>query len=95
MRDDQPPSDPPPRSLPICQERLRLLRDHSDRASVYADWVRQLANTAISGQEERLGETRRQCHAAWEETEKSRLALYRHEADHRCDRGASVPSTCG
>lgn len=94
MPDDPPPSDPPPRQLPHCEERVRLLRAHSDRAGVYADCVRQMADSAISGQEEHVWEVRRKCRAAWEETERSRMALYRHEADHRCDRGAQAPSAC-
>lgn len=92
MPDDQPPSDPPPRQ--ICEVRARLLREHSHRAGVYADCVRQIADSAASGPEERVWEVRRKCRAAWEEIEQSRLALYRHEADHLCDRGLHVPSVC-
>ena len=77
--------------MPICEERERLLREHRDRAGVYADCVRLMADSAVSGLEELAGEVRRKCRAAWEETENSRLALYRHEADHLCDRDVPTP----
>ena len=79
--------------MPICEERARLLREHSEHAAVYADCVRRMADSAVSGQEVQMWEVRRKCRSAWEETERSRLALYSHEAGHRCDRGAQLPST--
>lgn len=90
---DLSPSDPSPRDpSKICEERVRLLREYSDAAGVHANRVRELAELVISGHEQRLGAARLNCRAAWEATEKSRLALYRHEADHLCDRRAGVPS---
>jgi hypothetical protein len=84
------PSDP---SM-ICEERARLLRDYSDAASTYANHVRELTELILSGQEQGVGQVRVNCRASLENAEKSRLALYRHEADHQCDRGAQVPSIC-
>lgn len=75
----------------ICQERARLLRKYSDAVSHYAKNVREMADLVISGEEVRANEARRNCRAGWDETEKSRLALYRHEADHSCT-AASVPN---
>jgi len=78
----------------ICQERARLLRKYSDAVSVYAQRVREMADFVIAGEEVRANEARRACRTTWDEAEKSRIALYRHEADHLCDRGAGVPSAC-
>jgi len=78
----------------ICGERARLLRDYSSAARGYSERVTEMADIVLSGHEHRLGEARQSCRAAWDETEKSRLALFRHEADHQCDRGAEVPSAC-
>ena len=74
----------------ICEERLRLLREYSDAASGYSASVREMAAFVTSGEEVRANEARRTCRAAWDEAERSRLALYRHEADHNCARSANV-----
>jgi hypothetical protein len=90
---DPAPSDPSPRDLAkICEERARLLREYSDAAGVHANRVRELAELVVSGHDQKIGSARLSCRTAWDETEKSRLALYRHEADHECDRRAGVPS---
>ncbi len=84
-----------PSDLPtICQERARLLRKYSDAVSGYAQRVREMADFVMAGEEVRASEARRACRTTWDEAEKSRIALYRHEADHLCDRGAGVPSSC-
>jgi hypothetical protein len=80
------PSDLPP----ICQERSRLLREYSDAASGYASSVRAMADFVKSGEEVRANEARRVCRSAWDLAEKTRLALYRHEADHQCNRADNV-----
>jgi hypothetical protein len=49
-----------------------------------------MAAFVTSGEESRANEARRMCRVAWDEAEKSRLALYRHEADHNCARSADV-----
>lgn len=96
MQSDPPSSDPPPRDptspRQICEERARLLRRYADAAKTYADRVREMTELVTTGREQHLNEVRLNCRAAWDETEKSRLALYRHEADHQCDRGARVTS---
>ena len=74
----------------ICGERLRLLRDYCDAVSEYAQNVRDMADLVIAGEEVRANETRRISRSAWDKAEKSRLALYRHEADHGCTRSAEV-----
>ncbi len=76
-----------PSDLPtICQERARLLREYSDAATNYAGNVRQMAELAMAGQEVDCSAARRLCRTAWDVVESSRLALWRHEADHNCDR---------
>jgi hypothetical protein len=84
-----------PSDLPICEERLRLLREYSGAAGSYATSVREMAAFVASGEEVRANEARRICRAAWDEAERSRLALYRHEADHNCSRSASVRNISG
>jgi hypothetical protein len=79
------PSDPP-----ICEERLRLLREYSDAAGVYSTSVREMAAFVTSGEEVRANEARRICRMTWDEAERSRLALYRHEADHNCALSANL-----
>jgi anthranilate/para-aminobenzoate synthase component I len=80
-----------PSDLPtICQERARLLRKYSDDASHYASSVRQMSDLVISGDEVGANVSRRICRTAWDDTEKSRLALYRHEADHNCATSAII-----
>jgi hypothetical protein len=80
-----------PSDLPsICQERARLLRNYSDAVSDYAVSVREMADLALAGEEVRAKETRRVCRTTWDEAEKSRLALYRHEADHNCSSAANL-----
>jgi len=76
----------------ICQERARLLRKFSDAVNSYARSVREMAELVMSGEEVRASEARRACRAGWDEAEQSRLALYRHEADHSCTRVANVPN---
>lgn len=80
------PSDPPE----ICEERRELLRDYCDAVSTYAQNVRDMAALVIAGEEVRANETRRISRTSWDKAEKSRLALYRHEADHGCTRTAEV-----
>lgn len=98
MPSEPPSSDRPARQFParkhanICEERARLLRGYADGARSYADRVELLRDLIESGSDQGVGEARRNCRAAWDETEQSRLALYRHEADHQCDRSAEIRS---
>jgi hypothetical protein len=86
-----------PSDLPmICRERAHLLRTYAGAAHAYASSVGDMAEFVMSGQEVRANEARRLCRAAWDDAEKSRLALYRHEADHNCARAAdlrNIPET--
>lgn len=95
MPNDPPPSDPSlygaTQPYEICKERARLLHRYAAAAKTYADCVREISELVVSGREG-VNEARTNCRAAWDETEKSRLELYRHESDHQCDRGARVPS---
>ena len=77
----------------ICQERAQLLRKYADAVSQYASSVREMADLAMSGEELRANQARRLCRTGWDDAEKSRLALYRHEADHSCASAANVPSS--
>jgi hypothetical protein len=77
----------------ICQERAQLLRKYADAVNHYATCVREMADLAMSGEEVRANQWRRLCRTGWDDAEKSRLALYRHEADHSCARAANVPSS--
>ena len=91
-----PPSDTSPsNTAKICEERVRLLREYSTAAGNYSERVRVMVELVLSGQEQRIGQARQNCRAAWDEIEKTRLALSRHEADHHCDREAGVPSSRG
>ena len=80
-----------PSDLPtICQERANLIRKYSDAVSAYAGNVREMASLVLMGEEVRANEMRRLSRTAWDLAEKSRLALYRHEADHGCASLANV-----
>jgi hypothetical protein len=76
-----------PSDLPlICQERSRLLRAYLDAAGSYATRVREMAEFVMLGDEARASQARRFSRTVLQEAESFRLALYRHEADHSCDR---------
>jgi len=80
-----------PSDLPtICEERLRLLREYSDAAMGYSTRVGDLAAWVNAGDEVRANEAQRMCRIARDATEETRLALFRHEADHNCSRGVDV-----
>jgi CheY-like chemotaxis protein len=49
-----------------------------------------MAEFVMSGHEVRAGEARRIARTLWDLAEKSRVALYRHEANHACDRMADL-----
>jgi len=84
-----------PSDLPrICAERARLVREYSDAASAYSTGVRQMADLVIAGEEVKANQLRRACRTAWDTAEQSRIALFRHESDHACDRGVDVRSLC-
>jgi hypothetical protein len=45
-----------------------------------------MSDLAGIGLQSEVAVLRRTCRAAWDKVEQARLALYRHEADHQCDR---------
>jgi hypothetical protein len=70
----------------MCSERRVLLSDYSETACFYADSVSkftELVGGAIGSDVDLL---RRNCRSAWDAVERARLALFRHEANHGCDR---------
>lgn len=70
----------------MCSERMRLLTDYREATHVYAESVRYLtepALTEIQGDAELL---RRACRRAWENAERTRVALIRHEECRFCRR---------
>lgn len=74
----------------VCAERMRLLIDYRDAARDYAEAVRDLTESVALDQESAIDALRKACRLTWDKTERCRLILARHEADHSCDRGAAV-----
>jgi len=70
----------------VCRERSRLLNVYRETAVKYADAVREMANLAGTGLHSEVTVLRRACRTAWDQAEKVRMSLFRHEADHQCDR---------
>jgi predicted metalloprotease with PDZ domain len=92
---------PPPGSVVysgamMCQERIRLVADYRETTRTYADFVRKMTDLVGLGVESEIDLLQRSCRMAWEAAEKARLALFRHEANHSCNRSdfrASAAST--
>ena len=81
-----------------CPERLRLVRDYSETTRIYADLVREMTDLVGCGLESEVDLLRRSCKTAWEAVERARLALFRHEVNHSCNRSdfrAPAPSQIG
>jgi hypothetical protein len=72
----------------MCVERFRLVTDYRETTRIYADSVREMTDLVGLGLEVEVELLRRACRMAWEAAEKARIALYRHEANHGCDRRA-------
>jgi hypothetical protein len=70
----------------ICPERSRLLADYQSSVDQYSKRVHELVEVIATGLGDDLHLVRRKLRSAFEATEKARMALYRHEADHFCDR---------
>ena len=70
----------------ICEQRLVLVRDYRETTKIYAESVADLTDLVKSGLESEADLVRRTCRAAWDAAETARLALFRHEADHGCNR---------
>lgn len=80
----------------ICAERRVLLFDYQETTRVYAESVSKMTDLVGLGIDTEVALLRRVCKTAWEACEQARLKLYRHEANHGCDRAdfavASVAS---
>ena len=72
----------------MCVERFRLVTDYRETTRIYADSVREMTDLVGLGLEVEVELLRRACRMALEAAEKARIALYRHEANHGCDRRA-------
>ena len=70
----------------MCSERLRLIVDYRDTTRTYADSVRILTDLVGLSVESDAELLRRACKRAWDAAERARMSLFRHEADHGCDR---------
>jgi hypothetical protein len=81
----------------MCQERIHLVSEYRETTRTYADFVRKMTDLVGLGIESEVDLLRRSCRVAWEAAEKARVSLYRHEANHGCDRkdfsapGAGTP----
>ena len=78
-----------------CPERLRLAREYRDSCLVYSEAVRKMTDLICKGVSWEVNVLRGGCRGAWDGTEKARLALARHEADHFCDRTDFASSVFG
>ena len=74
-----------------CQERIRLVADYRETTRTYADFVRKMTDLIGLGIESEVELLQRSCRLAWEAAEKARLALFRHEANHSCNRSDFLP----
>ncbi len=70
----------------MCQERIRLVTDYRETTRTYADFVRKMTDLVGLGIESEVELLQRSCRLSWEAAEKARLALFRHEANHSCNR---------
>lgn len=76
----------------LCAERRDLLSNYQKTTRVHADSVAKMTDLLDLGIETELDLLRRACRKASEACEQARLALYRHEANHGCDRPDFVPT---
>jgi len=70
----------------ICPERLRLAISHRETTRAYSEAVRKMTEMMGMGLESEVAVLRNTCRVMSEASDKGRLALARHEADHFCDR---------
>ena len=71
---------------PACEQRLALVRDYHNSTKTYADSVAKLSELIHCGLDTETDLLHRMCRTAWEAAEKARMALFRHEANHGCNR---------
>ena len=74
----------------ICAERRVLLFSYQETTRVYAESVGKMTDLVGLGIDSEVGVLRRACRTAWEACEQARMKLYRHEANHGCDRADFV-----
>ena len=74
--------------MAVCPERLRLMNEFNEGLQSYAKLVEQSLNLLESGQKAELDALRKTARLAWGNVEEARLAVYRHETQHGCDRGS-------
>lgn len=67
-----------------CQQRVRLMNDYHELLRIYADLIRESLDLMTHGFESEVKLLRQRCWTTWEATERARIAIYRHEADHDC-----------
>ncbi len=70
----------------LCPERLLRVRTLSDAVRNYSDIVSKLHDLVGQGLHSETQVLQRQCRSVWQMVEVARLALYRHEANHCCNR---------
>lgn len=70
----------------ICPERSKLLIEYRNSVRDYSKYVSELVETVGLELDADLATLRRKIRDANEVSENSRIALYRHESDHFCDR---------
>jgi hypothetical protein len=70
----------------MCPERIRLVADYRETTRTYADFVRKMTDLVGLGIESEVDLLQRSCRLSWEAAEKARVALFRHEANHYCNR---------
>jgi hypothetical protein len=70
----------------MCCERLRFITDYRETTRIYADSVWEMTDLVGLGIDTEVDLLRRACKMAWDAAERARLALYRYEANHGCDR---------
>jgi hypothetical protein len=75
----------------MCRERQRLLHAYGDATRQYSQAVERLVQAIGQGLYSDFDVLRRACRKMHETSEHARMELYRHEADHFCDRNDFVP----
>jgi hypothetical protein len=73
-----------------CEERMRLLTEYRNAAYEYSVAVAELVETIALDVDSRIDLLRGACRSAWDQVEKARIAVSRHESDHLCDRVSSA-----
>jgi len=70
---------------------LRLANDYNQCVHAYATLVQDIRDLIECGLQTEVEMLSRTCRTAWGAAEAARLALFRHEANHNCRWGLSLP----